>query len=502
MKKNLHPIVITLIFVAVYWFCFDSKLDVNGDNASYIKLAENISSGMGYSYVDVNGVSPASHFPPGYSAILSIFISLGINNLIFFKMLNGAFLLASLLLLYFVVSKLTENKALAFTAVVLSVFSPKLIHFSFMAMSEMSYLFMSTLVFYSLYKYSEKNTFLRSPYFYLAIVAAAASYYIRTVGASLMFSILVFYAFRREWKEMFISLGGIVLLILPWSIRNSICGIESRYFGAITLVNGWRPEEGNISSVGEMVEKMIKNFDETVIKSFKALLFPFLETNFRTPSSLMLVIFGLLILAVVIYGAWRMGKLRYFILAFFAANIGLFLLWHGGNDSRYVIPITPFIFICFWVGVYYLIKKSFSPYFMLIMIFPMLFSIKDLADLSAKPYPSTFSNYFDVAKMIDKHLPAKTVICCRKPELLSFHAKKVYAINYSFTLDDKELIKNLIKNKVDFVLFDNLGFSSTQRYLLPAINNNRELFKTVYKLQNPNTYLLKFDIQKAIEKFN
>lgn len=506
MRKYILPLILTIIFAVVYSYCFDAKLDINGDNATYIKLAENISHGLGYSVDGVNGLEPASHFPPGYSFILSIFITLGINNLIFFKVLNGLFLLISLLLLYRVVSGITDNRALGFSSVLLVVFSPKVLNFAYMAMSEMSFLFTAALVIYALYKYSEKSSFLRSPYFYLAIAAAAGGYYIRSVGASLIFAIMVFYAFRREWKELAVSVGGIVLLLLPWYIRNSVMGLESRYLGTVMTVNPWRPEEGSISTIGEMANKMVHNFDETVIKSFKSLLFPFMETNFREPSSFLMILFGLAILAVVLYGAWNFGKLRWFMLAFLVANIGLFLLWHGGNGERYVVPITPFIFICFWVGIFFLIrlklKLKYSPYLFLVIILPMFSAVAKQTETSRLPYPPAFENYFKMAIAIDKQVPRKTVICCRKPELMCFYAKKIFALNYAYTLDDKELVMDLVNRKVDYVVLDNLGFASTSRYLYPAIEKNQELFTPVMVLRNPDTYLLKFEKEKAIEKFN
>ena len=110
-----------------------------------------------------------------------------------------------------------------------------------MAMSEMLYLACVTLAFAALYRYAVQQpaSFYRSPYFYAALLAAGAAYYIRAVGASILFAVLLFFLFRKEWKAAAASIGGIVLLLLPWSVRNAVCGIESRYFGTIMVVNPW-----------------------------------------------------------------------------------------------------------------------------------------------------------------------------------------------------------------------------------------------------------------------
>jgi hypothetical protein len=42
------------------------------------------------------------------------------------------------------------------------------------------------------------------------------------------------------------------------------------------------------------------------------------------------------------------------------------------------------------------------------------------------------------------------------------------------------------------VIIEQLGFSSTAKYLVPAVQKNPDKFEVVYQLKNPDTYLLKF----------
>lgn len=133
------------------------------------------------------------------------------------------------------------------------------------------------------------------------------AYYTRTVGSALIFALLVFFLFRKEWIQAVVAMAGTVLLILPWSLRNSYYGIESRYFGTIMTVNPWRPESGTISSVGEMIDKILINLDETIIKGFQETLFPFISVNYEATSGFFQIVAGLLILAVIFMelGRWE-----------------------------------------------------------------------------------------------------------------------------------------------------------------------------------------------------
>lgn len=509
MKKSIAYIllsVFTLFFIALFVYTLDPKLDLNGDNAIYIQLARNMADGLGYSNVSTSGVaSPASHFPPGYSAVLSAAMFLGVNSLMGFKILNGIFLFLSLVLLGFMMSKITRQGYLVFSMAILTVLCPILMHFAGIVMSEMSYMFFVMLSLFALFRYgggSGRFAFVRSPWFYLSIVSAVAAYHIRTVGASVMFAVVVFYLFRREWLAAAGSAVGMGLLMLPWMIRNSVCGVKSRYMDTIMVVNPWRPEEGNIGSVGELFGKMLQNFDETVIKGFKEILFPFVQVDYGQTSGVMAVAGGVAILAVVLVGAWNSGKLGPALTAFIIANIGLFALWHGGNGARYVTPIAPMLYFCFYYGVFVVIRIAVkdrvpdnTPYLLLLLLLalPMIPPVQRQHKIAMQPYPVQYQQYFAVAEEIQRQAPAGTVVCCRKPELFKFYAPDIYTTNYLYTADADELLQNLVDKNVDYVVLDNLGYSSTPRYLLPAINNRSGYFSTVWHLQNPDMYVLKFD---------
>ena len=70
-------------------------------------------------------------------------------------------------------------------------------------------------------------------------------------------------------------------------------------------------------------------------------------------------------------------------------------------------------------------------------------------------------------------------------------------MRYSFTKDSAKLIANMLDNNVDFVILEQLGYSSTPLYLYPAVVEHQELFKVVATLPAPETFLLSFDKEKA-----
>ncbi|MEO0685613.1 MAG: hypothetical protein AAFY76_11365, partial [Cyanobacteria bacterium J06649_11] len=64
--------LITVIFASIYFYSFDSKLSLNGDNASYYLLGKSIHMGAGYNLYSDLYAKPHSHFPPGYPLLIAI----------------------------------------------------------------------------------------------------------------------------------------------------------------------------------------------------------------------------------------------------------------------------------------------------------------------------------------------------------------------------------------------------------------------------------------------
>ncbi len=577
----LYAGVIAVVFAVVFSTQFDAKLHISGDNAVYLTLARNMAAGHGYAAMGTDGLfHPASHFPPGYPALLSFFMAFGVDSPVFFKVMNGLLLLSSLLLIFVMARGLTGRPVLAFCAVLLAVFSPQTLGFATIVMSEMAYMFCVTAGMFMLYLYSGRpsrhgrvpggslplcgNTkvaadtpadssgpgtspdgktvnanitgrklkasarpipdttagagrycFLCDRRFWGAVVLLVAAYYIRSVAMSALGAALVFFLMRREWKQAGVFAGGVILLLLPWSVRNAVHGIESRYFGTIMTVNPWRPEQGTISTFGEMFTKMVNNFDETVIKGFREILFPFMEWG-EAPSGALSVVSGLIVLGIVFYGAWKMGRMRWLFIFYLLGNIALFMLWHGGNGSRYVTPIAPLLFVFFYTGIYYLVLWSLSrlpsagekderlrglpcvlPFLFLVMILPALKPLAVQAEMARYPYPPHYENYFLIARELNRQAPQGSVVIARKPDLFNYLAPSLVAVNYKFTTEPLELIADLLEKNADYVVLEQLGYNSTPLYLLPAVNAYPELFPVAWQLDNPETYLLFFDRRLA-----
>jgi hypothetical protein len=503
-ENGLYLGLLCLIFLMSYVYIFDKKLDLNGDNFGYLNYAKAILDGKGYVSPYSPDYAPTNWFPPGYSALLATLMAVFGQNIVLFKIVNGVFYLAAILLVFFIAHRVTGNKPLAFTVSALLFLNSGLMRYATILMSEIPYLLLSTLAIYALLRLEDEIQLFKNKWFWLLVLGSVGAFYFRSVALGLVGGVLLFFAFRKEWKRAGAYVAGFALLYLPWFIRDHVHGLKSRYFNAMTVANAWRPEEGHIQTVGGYVDKMVTNFQDTVIKGFTEVLFPFVKVVDN--SSAALYVAGILIVAMAFFGAWKTGKYRVFFVGYLLANIGVFLLWHSGNGSRYVWPVAPFIGICFFWGLYQVVtfvlrkwkvQTGVGVAFAFLAVgFLLQPKMKELHEMAVADYLPAYKNYFDMAKAVKEHGNKNMMVCCRKAEMFHYFSG-TYVNTYEFSLDDRKVLEHMVRTNVDLVVLEQLGYSSTYRYLYPAIVKHPDLFQPVMHLTDPDTYLLAFNKEGA-----
>jgi len=505
---KLYMLALTIIFAIAFTYIFNEKLDLNGDNCEYYMLSTSIATGQGYSNLMNAVITPSATFPPGYPLLMSP-VRFFTSSFVAQKLLNGLFLLGSALLLFLFIRRFKLPDSLAFVACVPVLLNSRVLHFSTMMMSEMSYLFFSVLVIWALYKIDYNKPFWKDKWFYLLIFTAAYAYHIRTQGIALAAGAICFFLITRKWKQTLGFTAGYILCLLPWMIRNKVTGVgQSRYLDQILGANAHRPEEGTLG-IGEIIERFFETSKMLITKAIPNTIMPYFSVDYSVATTIQEWLIAIIVIAIVVIGFAKFGKLKYFFYFYIIATLGVISLFNDPGENRYITTIVPLLEVGLLIGVYaiieFLFKKmklgvSFSPFFLILLFVLFSFSpVKALHKVNKQPFPPAYQNFFKIAEEVNKKLPSNVIVSCRKPGLFYAYAK-TYVCAYKWTPDDMELIKGLVDSNADYVMLEQLGYSSTFRYLYPAIQKNPELFEAVMFLPNPETYLLKFDKVKAAEK--
>ncbi|QZE14387.1 hypothetical protein K4L44_00345 [Halosquirtibacter laminarini] len=221
-KSLLFLLALTIILSLVYLFIFDNKLFLGGDNAFYYILGQSLHNNWEYRNIHMPGHPLANHFPPGYSFLIALEMFFS-KSVIWIKVCNGLWLYGSLILIYLIVRQFTSNKLFSIFCATLTMLNTQILKFSFIMMSEMSFLFFSLLtLLFVLKSDKKKNEFNR--YLFLSIGSLIFSFYIRTQGVALLGGVAILYLLRKKWRSLFITVAGVCMGVIPWFLRGQSLG--------------------------------------------------------------------------------------------------------------------------------------------------------------------------------------------------------------------------------------------------------------------------------------
>lgn len=136
-------LIVTICFVSTYTKIYDVKLDMNGDNIHYYALGKALAEGKGFTNTISFSETPHTHFPPGYPVFVAGVMKFFPDNIDAVKIANGILLYAAILLLFFLLKKISGSIIVAFLTCVFCSIHAEILRYATIMMSEMLFLFCS-----------------------------------------------------------------------------------------------------------------------------------------------------------------------------------------------------------------------------------------------------------------------------------------------------------------------------------------------------------------------
>lgn len=502
-----YMLVLIFTFFKVYNDAFDKKINLGGDNAGYYILGNAISSGQGFTNIDTQEKLSHNHFPPGYPLLIAGAEKLFSNNIIFIKKVNGFFLFLSIIFLFLIVYKLTNNYHLPFITSLFVLLNYHLLYYSVIMMSEIPFLFFSTFSIWLLMKIDLTEPLRKNWLFFVLIICVSFTYHIRSTGLALFGGIALFFLTQKNWKYFSSFVAGFILLGIPWFLRNLSLG-GNAYIKQLTSINPYRPELGQMG-VADWFKRIGANLERYITREIPSGTLDFIKvTNHKAPITAVEWAIGILCIILITYGIVKLKKFRSIILYYIIASFTIFFLWpEVWFGVRFLIPLIPILTFLLLYGIIDLLTlfgqkvlkiKNQSLIYMAIVIMSLLLakpysskSINQLKSIAKASYNKKYTNYFELARWVKNNTADTSVTCCRKGQLFYLFSHR-YVTGFKNTLNREQQIEYLQKKSTDYVVLDNLGYISTQRYLLPAMKRYPLKFKEVIHLKNPDTFLFRF----------
>ncbi|MDB4655591.1 glycosyltransferase family 39 protein [Flavobacteriales bacterium] len=547
--------LIGVTFNNTYDRIFDKKIHLGGDNAGYYIYGKAIAMGEGYTAIHTKEKPPGNHFPPGYSALIAGVMKVFDSKINTIKAANGFFMLAALMVLFFLFRALTKNIHLSFVACLFALFNFHLLEYSTIMMSEISFVLFSAISLLLFVLMDFEKVVFKNWKFYLFIAALTFAFYIRTLGISLVISFTLILLLKKRWTYAGALVVCFFLLALPWQIRSANLG-GSPYVKQLFQKNPYRPELGSME-FSDWPERVGMNLKRYLALEISNGVLPFETIDYKQavkqlkreagteestsnskagakkeakkeltkeqkvadaakrglPNAKVEIetsdyIITLILLILMAIGLARIKEYKILIGLYLAGTFSILFLWpESWFGIRFMLPVVPILIMLALHGVVQIpeligvVLKKKEPWVLaLILPFIVFFSlygklddrVTELEKRAKGVYISKFKNYFDIATWANKNLPKDAVVSCRKGQLFYVYGNRWIA-GFRNTLDKEELVKILDDRGVTHVVLDQLGYASTSRYLYPAIKRYPGKFKVIHQLKNPDTYIMKFD---------
>jgi len=486
---------------------FNSILSTNGDNALYIVLAMSWAEGKGNSTICTPGEPANTMVPPGYPLLLAPLVVLFPDQWLPLKLLSTMLFILSIPAVLFMIRERGETLPMAFGVAVLAAINVNLLISSSLVMTEIPFLFFSilglALAQRSLRPGAGLTTRREKVLFGLAVLSLVCAYHIRSIGIVLPAALIIFLLLTRRYRLALVAGAAILLLSLPWAVRNATGGEGSGYLQQFMLRNAYNPELGTITAA-DLWHRITANLKTYSVFVSAQALFPSLSPLLGPKgSSGPLALLGVLVTTTILTGFIIQARRSLTLLEIYAAFfLGVCILWpEMWSGMRFIVPVIPLAIYYFLSGLrayvrvigVRLFRRAGQIVAAAVLMAVLFSSASGIAQEAGRfhRYPAQWENYFAAARWCRHNTGPGSIFLARKPSLFYLQARQK-VLNYPYTADRAEMMTFLTDHDVDYVVVDGFTWTgTTQRYLIPAIEAHRDRFQPVHRLENPDTWVFK-----------
>jgi hypothetical protein len=469
---------------------FDTKLYINGDNVDYMRLAESARHGALWG---------SAKYPPLFPWLLTLPQSLFGMALLPQKILVWLFYCGSAFLLLRRASRMFPGRwgpPIGWVAITLV----PVLEYGHYVMSEVPYLFFSLLALEAFDRIGNRGRGALIG----ACLAAAATFYTRSVGLSLWAGLAVALLLRpgtaSRTKAAFAVLSA--ALLLPWALRAAL-GAPNPYFAQLLQVNPFHPEWGLLNLSG-WIARFAENVRIYLGGEIPTGLFPAIFRWTYDPPELRyhflplaVAWIPLLLLGIgLVLSLRRREAIAFYLVFYLFINLLWPSLWTG---LRFLVPVLPLFALVQFRGLLWGLGVGTSRFPLrsvaaaVLLGFWILLGVKNQAALarSVRGYPEPWASYFVAADWIRDHTDPGALIVDRKPAMMTYVTNR-RAINFPREEDPSKMIAWMAGQGVDYVLVSAIPYDDILRYLIPAVQREQGHFTPVFEREDPYTVVLRF----------
>jgi hypothetical protein len=197
------------------------------DDGMYVILARALATGQGYRYLNLPGAPAATHFPPGYPALLALISLVAPQfpaSLAAFKLVNAMLLAVAAVLVARLVRDRIGSEGLGLTLGVAAALSVPLLLLGSMVMSEPLFIAILLALLVALERFADSPARPRTAW--LLGLGIGACMLVRSHGVVLVPAALIVLGARRRWRDAAVVGGVAMACVVPWQVFSALHAAE------------------------------------------------------------------------------------------------------------------------------------------------------------------------------------------------------------------------------------------------------------------------------------
>jgi 4-amino-4-deoxy-L-arabinose transferase-like glycosyltransferase len=419
---------LVLVFLTLAGAALTPDLPPDGDDVSYVTLAQALASGRGYVNSVYPGDPPELQYPPLFPLLLTPVISLFGQNLLLLKLIPA---LAGALALIAVFALLRPRLGpdRAFLIAALTGTNGYFLSISTQIMSETVYLALSASALLLVRRAAGQGGAQRAAFAGLTIAAAI---YARTVGVALVLAGCAALLLSRRRRETLVLAGVVSLLTWPWVWRSIV--LRNSYLSQLFHT----PLAGTGGHSGPLLwsSRLLYNAPRYAGKVAADLFFhPFLTDvdpyhPLKIALSLLLTAGIAIGLAVAAREAFSVQRSAFSVqnadatLLYLLTYAGVCLIWPY-HDARFLLPVLPFLFEhglrgAQAVGGRIRLRRLAGEAAGLLTVVGLAGGVSIARDNRLQFYTDEMARYREACLWVQERTPPGAVLLCRKPREAAF----------------------------------------------------------------------------------
>jgi hypothetical protein len=329
------------------------------------------------------------------------------------------------------------------------------------------------------------------------VLSVVVLVYFRTQGIALFGAFIVYLAINKRFKPMALMFAISFIAILPWQMRSANLG-GSTYVKQLMRVEPYNNDSEKMK-IGDWGDRIAENAVRYVSKEIPNVIFPVMKVEYKdrqtgenVKASVGYWIVGCLIIVLGLLGIWSSKEYRWLFLLLYGSTFAIYMLWpQVWFGIRFILPMAPITLMFAIFGLYHLLQMLFKPksaliesnkfaFVFAVLCFLQISPIKALAEKSNRDHPKNWDNFLKIGEWSKDHLKGKVVIANRKPELI-YAVSKHNTATFLYTPNRNEILEDFEKNGVTHVIFEQLGFNQTGKYLFPVFQKEPDKFRQIHQ---------------------